>query len=85
MESLAQDITQCGLQLNVKTVISSISGDFSGRWSNVLKDAMIKHLRLFLKNANEFSNNANGKFDKTVKFLYPHTFSREKERRHRKV
>lgn len=66
-------------------MISSISDDFSSRWSTVLKDAKIKHLRLVLKNANEFSNNANRKFDKTVKSLYPHNFSRQKERRHRKV
>ena len=35
-------------------MISSISDDFSSRWSTVLKDAKIKHLRLVLKTRMSF-------------------------------
>ena len=44
-----------------------------------LKDAKRKFLKLLPKEVNEMSNDTNKKFDKTVKSLYPHNFSKLKE------
>lgn len=79
IENLAQDITPYGLQLKKKAAISSISPDFSNRWNNVLKETERELLKLLLKEVNEISDDANRKLDETVKSLYSHNFSREKE------
>lgn len=79
IENLAQDITPYGLQLKKKAAISSISPDFRNRWNNVLKETERELLKLLLKEVDEISDDANRKFDQTVKSLYSHNFSREKE------